>query len=98
MSEYMAHKSKQLVREKGVLSSPDPKSGHSLPSATAKQVSDFYESNEVSRMMPSKKDFVSVRQEGKCIHVQKRLVLSNLKGCLRMPFRARNLDFQSSRS
>ena len=84
VSEYMARKSKQLVREKGVLSSPDPKPGHSLPSATLKQVADFYESDEVSRMMPGKKDFVSVRQEGKRIHVQKRLVLSNLKEVYRM--------------
>ena len=37
VSEYMARKCKQLVREKGVLSSPDPKPGHSLPSATLKK-------------------------------------------------------------
>ena len=84
VSEYMARKSKQLVREKGVLSSPVPKPGHSLPFATVKQVTDFYESDEVSRMMPGKKDFVSVRQEGKRIHVQKRLVLSNLKEVYQM--------------
>jgi hypothetical protein len=30
-------------------------------------------------MMPGKKDFVSVKQGGKREHVQKRLVLSNLK-------------------
>ena len=29
--------------------------------------------------MPGKKDFVSVKQEGKRLHVQKRLVLSNLR-------------------
>ena len=29
--------------------------------------------------MPGKKDFVSVRKEGRRVHVQKRLVLSNLK-------------------
>ena len=29
--------------------------------------------------MPGKKDFVSVKQEGKHLHVQKRLVLSNLR-------------------
>ena len=29
--------------------------------------------------MPGKKDFVSVKQGGKRLHVQKRLVLSNLK-------------------
>ena len=30
-------------------------------------------------MLPGKKDFVSVKQEGKRVHVQKRLILSNLK-------------------
>ena len=74
----------QLVREKGVLTSPDPKLSHSLPSVTVKQVTDLYESDEVSRMMPGKKDFVSVRQEGKRIHVQKRLVLNNLTEVYRM--------------
>ena len=44
-----------------------------------KLVIDFYESDDISRTMPGKKDFVSVRQEGKRIYVQKRLVLSNLK-------------------
>ncbi len=29
--------------------------------------------------MPGMKDFVSVRKDGKRIHIQKRLVLSNLK-------------------
>ena len=29
--------------------------------------------------MPGKKDFVSVKQEGKRVHVQKRLMLSNLR-------------------
>ena len=79
VSDYMARKSKQLVREKGILSSPDPKPGNSLPSETVKLVIDFYESDEISRMMPGMKNFVSVRQEGKRVHVQKRLVLSNLK-------------------
>ena len=30
--------------------------------------------------MPGKKDFTSVEKEGKCEHIQKRLVLSVLKG------------------
>ena len=31
-------------------------------------MTDFYESDEVSRMMPGKEDFVSVRQEGIYAH------------------------------
>ena len=38
----------------------------------------FYESDDISHVMPGKKDFVSVK-EGKRQHVQKRLVLSNLR-------------------
>ena len=38
-----------------------------------------YESDDISRVMPGKKDFVSVKKEGKRVHVQKRLVLSNLR-------------------
>ena len=60
VSDYMARRSKQLVRDKGILSSPDPKAGPSLPSETVKLVINFYESDEISRMMPGKKDFVSV--------------------------------------
>ncbi len=79
VSEYMARKCKQLVREKGVLSSPDPMPGPSLPSETVEIVTTFYQSDEISRIMPGKKDYVSVRQEGGRVHVQKRLILSNLK-------------------
>ena len=79
ISDYMARKSKELVRKKGILSSPDPKPGHSLPPVTEKLVTEFYESDGKSRVMPGKKDFVSVRVEGKRVHVQKRLVLCNLK-------------------
>ena len=42
-------------------------------------VQEFYECDEVSRIMPGKKDFVSVRQGDGRVHMQKRLVLSNLK-------------------
>ena len=57
-SDYMAWRSKQLVREKGILLSSNPKAGPSLPSETVKLVIDFYESDEISRTMPGKKDFI----------------------------------------
>ena len=70
---------KLLVKEKGILSLPDPKPGHSLPQETADLVVAFYESDESSRMMPGKKDFMSVKDAGGRRHIQKRLVLCNLK-------------------
>ena len=76
---YMARKSKELVKEKGVLSLPGPKPGPSLLPETVDIVHAFYESDDISRVMPGKKDFVSVKQEGKRVHVQKRLILSNLR-------------------
>ena len=72
----MAHKSKELVKNKGILSTPNPKSGPSLSHKTTDLIIRFYESDDISRVMPGKKDFVSVKQR---VHVRKRLVLSNLK-------------------
>ena len=84
VSNFMARKAKQLVREKGILSTPDPKPGSTLPQRTVDLVSDFYESDETSRIMPGKKDFVSVRKAEGRVHVQKRLVLCNLRELCRM--------------
>ena len=78
-SDYMARKSKQLVRDKGILSTPNPKPGYSLPRHSVNLIKDFYESDDISRAMPGKKDFVSVREGEKRVHIQKRLILSNLK-------------------
>jgi len=75
----MARKAKQLVKEKGVMSTPNPKPGRSLPESTVDLVTSFYENDENSRLMPGKKDCISVRVEGKRVSVQKRLVLCNLK-------------------
>lgn len=79
VSDYMARKAKNVVKEKGILSTPNPKPGNPLAAHTADLVCGFYESDEVSRMMPGRKDFVSVKQGDQRVHVQKRLVLNNLK-------------------
>ena len=79
VSSYMARKAKELVKEKGVLSLPGHKVGHPLAAETVELVSVFYQSDDISRVMPGKKDFVSVKQEGKRVHIQKRLVLCNLR-------------------
>lgn len=76
---YMARKAKNLRKVKGLLSSPNLKPGQTLSAATATRVVDFYKDDSISRMMPGAKDFVSVKQENRRIHVQKRLVLCNLK-------------------
>lgn len=81
VSNYLARKSKKLIEEKGILSTPDSKPGRTLPQETATLVKDFYCSDEISRLMPGKKDYVSMgkNSEGNPIHVQKRLILLNLR-------------------
>lgn len=81
VSKYTAMKAKELVQEKGILATPDPKPGHSLAPNTVELVHGFYNSDEVSRVMPGMKDFVSVKENGQRVHKQKRLILSNLKEC-----------------
>ena len=78
-SNFMARKAKQLVREKGVFSSPDPRPGRQVSQETFDKVIGFYENDEHSRSMPGKKDFVSVQSANGRLHVQKRLILCNLK-------------------
>ena len=79
VSHHISRKVKSLVKEKGILSLPDPKPGHTLPQETADLVVAFYESDESSRIMPGKKDFMSIKGAGGRRQIQKRLVLSNLK-------------------
>ena len=63
MSNYIPRKSKELVKEKGVLSLHGPKPGPSLPQETVDNVHAFYESDKISRVMPGKKDVVSVKKK-----------------------------------
>ena len=86
VTNYMACKSKELVKEKGVLSIPNPKPGPSLSPETTDLIIRFYESDEISRVLPGKKDYVSVKKEGKRVHVQKRLVLCDLKEAYMISF------------
>lgn len=54
--------------------------GSTLPGNIVAEIESFYNDDTVSANMPGMKDFVSVRDtEGKRIHVQKRLLLANLK-------------------
>lgn len=75
----MTRISKKLQAEKGILSSPNVKCGHSLPLSTEKLVKEFYANDDYSRQMPGKKDFVSVKTPNGRIQEQKRLLLNNLK-------------------
>ncbi|XP_038055996.1 uncharacterized protein LOC119727987, partial [Patiria miniata] len=78
-SNYMARKAKKLVKEQGILAIPNPKSGKVLTKETEQKVRDFYLSEAISRQMPGMKDFVSVKVDGEKKHIQKHLILCNLK-------------------
>ena len=78
-SQRMAVQAKNLEKENGMLSSPNPKQGKILPDEVKSTVTEFYRSDEVSRIMPGKKDCVVVRNEHGKDKIQKRLVLNNLK-------------------
>ena len=71
----MITESKKLLQEKGILASPEPKKGRSLPKDIVELVEIFYCDDEYSRQMPGKKDYVSISRN---VHMQKRLIVFNL--------------------
>ena len=76
VSDYLVKRARDLKNHKGILASPERKKGKMLPNEVVQIVKLFYEDDEVSRLMPGKKDFVSI---GRNIHKQKRLLLRNLR-------------------
>ena len=78
-SERQAIKVKQLLSEHGILILPNPKKGRALPLEIETLVKTFYECDEISRMMPGMKDFLSVKNDdGTRSNVQNRLLLCNI--------------------
>jgi hypothetical protein len=75
----MIRRVKQLVVDQGIISSPDPKPGKTLNEVAVEVVKSFYISDEVSKVMPGKKDYISIKVSGVKIREQKRLLLCNLK-------------------
>jgi len=75
----MARKAKELRKSDGVLVSPVAKSGKTLSAETTQEVKDFYENDCNSRIMPNKKDTVSIYIDGEKRKMQKRLLLTDIK-------------------
>lgn len=78
VSEHMARYSKKLRQEHGAFSCPTPKTGKKLPESTLNAVKDFL-SDTISRVLPGRKDYVTVRENGQREQRQKRLLLSTCK-------------------
>eukprot|EP00731_Ephydatia_muelleri_P005409 Em0002g1585a len=77
-TNHMARLAKALVASKGILAAPNPRSGKTLSDDTMQLVKLFYLNDTVSRVMPGKKDCVSIVVDGEKEAVQKRLLLCNL--------------------
>ena len=79
-NQYMVRQAKNLVNQHGILATPNQSKGRPLVQSTEKLIKEFYESDEISRLLPGAKDYVSVRdQENNLTKKQKRLVLCNLR-------------------
>lgn len=88
----MARKAKQLQDECGFGSSPNPRPSRTLPQSVIIKVINFYISDEISRILPGKKDYVTIRDNNGIKHqVQKRLILCNLKEAY-VEFKTQNPD------
>lgn len=75
----MAERAKDLLTEKGIMSSPNPKRGKKLAENVSNKIIAFYENDANSRELAGKNYFKSVKQpDGSRRHVQKRLVYCNL--------------------
>ena len=71
-SEREAREAKDLVANSGVFSIPTKKRGKLLPAHTVNSVKTFYERDEISRIMPGLKDYVSIKHSnGEREHFQK---------------------------
>ncbi|KAG1676397.1 hypothetical protein GQR58_014302 [Nymphon striatum] len=73
---YTVRLAMELKKSKGILGTSVRKPRTGLSEETVQMVQAFYENDEYSRLMPGKKDFVSI---GRNVHQQKRLLLCNLK-------------------
>lgn len=80
VSYNIARKAFDLRKTKGPGSSPNPsKSTMTLPLKTVNLVNDFYHAKYISRVLTGKKYFISYVKDANRIHVQKRLLLGNIK-------------------
>ena len=68
---YMIRAARKLTKEKGILELPAAKKGKTLSEEVTQSVLAFYEDDEYTRLMPGKRDCVSLGKE----YRQKRLLL-----------------------
>lgn len=80
VSRYMAERAKKLQTEQGVMTIPPKKLGsRTLEEETVSIVRDFFQSDDISRVCPGKRDYILTIDGEEKIAVQRRLVLCNLR-------------------
>ena len=80
VSKFMVNKAWKLKKAKGILPDISPLKARKLSEESKTKVIDFYKDDGVSRMCSGKRDFISIKNsQGKQVHVQKRLLLANLR-------------------
>ena len=95
VSQYLIKKSRDFTKENGVLSLPLQKKEKPVSHEMKEEIVSFYEDDEISRIMPRKKDYVSI---GRNTINKKDSFLQTSRSCTL--FSSRNillgkLDFQS---
>lgn len=95
VSIRMAKKARDLRDQCGILATPKPKKGKSLPESTINKVLEYYDSDTNSRVLPNKKDVVKIKKDDRIIHVPKRLLLFDIKILFRN-FKEENKETQIS--
>ena len=79
VSEYAIQTARYLRRERGILAIPDARKSRTITDDTKAGVLNFYQDDEYTRVMPGKKDSISIGQK---VHRQKRLILCNVHGLM----------------
>lgn len=79
VSRRMVTRAKRLREKSGFAAQPEKRKGKNLKISTRDEVIEFYLSDNISRMMPGMKDFVSIVKDGQKCQVQKKLLLFNLE-------------------
>lgn len=75
VTKYTVRKAWKLCKEQGILPTVTSAQGKPVNEEMVRLVKEFYYEDDVSRVMPGAKDFVSVREGDKSVHKQRRLLL-----------------------
>jgi hypothetical protein len=79
VTRYMVKQARQLAQNDGILADRETFKRNKLDQHTLDSVINYYQDDTVSRLLPGKNDFVTIRICGTKEHKQKRLILTNLK-------------------